>query len=115
MRITGLRGRHGRVAMSQGETTVVEVEYFERDGWHVFCSDQIAGLYVAHADLQTAYDDVPQSIETCLRLNHGVEVDVWPLVPFEEFLNRISPTESAVVPAHIAAGALQREFVIRAK
>ena len=39
------------------------IEHREKDGWHIFTSPQLPGLFVAHPDFQTALNDVPRSIE----------------------------------------------------
>ncbi len=101
--------------MTTGTTTLIEIEYFERDGWHVFSSHHIPGLYVAHTNLQTAYDDVATSIEMCIKLNLDIDVEVEPLVAFEDFMAQPDAVIGPPIPAHVAAEALQRKFVLRAR
>lgn len=66
--------------------TSVYVSYKFVDGWHVFSSDAIAGLYVASKDGERAYNDVPKSIELLLKFNEGIECIVKPEHSYMEFL-----------------------------
>ena len=44
----------------------IHVVYRRVGGWHVFTSDEVKGLYVAHKDFRTAYEDVAPTIEYLL-------------------------------------------------
>lgn len=68
-------------------TSSVCVKYKYADGWHVFQSDDIHGLYVASRDAKTAYDDVKVSIEKLIALNEGVTCIVQPEMTYEEFIS----------------------------
>ena len=67
------------------------------DGWHVFTSDELPGLYVASHEAETAYNDVGPSIEKLLLLDEGVECTIRPEVPFSEFVAMIRTDNP---PAH---------------
>ena len=66
--------------------TSVSITYTAKDGWHVFASDELPGLYVASRDLATAYNDVGRSIEALLMLDEGIACVVEPEVAMDEFL-----------------------------
>ena len=68
------------------EITSIRVDYKFVDGWHVFSSEQIAGLYVASQDPERAYNDVGTSIEKLLKLNEGIECSVTPELSFPEYV-----------------------------
>lgn len=98
--------------MSDHTMTTVRVDYKEQDGWHVFSSDQIYGLYVASKELETAFEDVGPTIEKLIKLNYNLDVKVHPVPPFEEFLDLLGSREPSVRP-EVAAAAM-RDFAIYA-
>lgn len=63
------------------------VNYKNVDGWHVFHSEEIHGLYVANKDARTSYDDVKVAIEKLILLNENVKCTVQPEMTFEEFIS----------------------------
>ena len=67
-------------------TTSICVKYKYADGWHIFQSDEIHGLYVANKDAKTSYDDVGVAIEKLILLNEGMECTVQPETTYEEFI-----------------------------
>lgn len=67
------------------------------DGWHVFTSDELPGLYVASNDAETAYNDVAPSIEKLLLLDEGVECTIRPELPFAAFVSMLRHADH---PAH---------------
>ncbi|HYD05179.1 MAG TPA: hypothetical protein VEC60_05615 [Reyranella sp.] len=73
----------------QDSPAVILVDYRVIDGWHVFTSAQVKGLYVAHPDQRLAYDAVGPTIEKLLAENESVQVAVKPAVPFTAFLDRL--------------------------
>ncbi len=73
------------ITMSDLMTSVC-VRYKYVDGWHVFSSDDVAGLYVASTDAEKAFNDIGPSIELLLKLNEGIECVVKPEFQFSEFL-----------------------------
>jgi hypothetical protein len=66
--------------------TSVQAQYKAVDGWHIFTSRDVPGLYVASKDAKIAYDDVALSIQMLLRLNEGIECEVRAEQTFQEFL-----------------------------
>ena len=68
--------------------TSICVNYKNVDGWHVFMSDDMPGLYVAHQDAKTAYDDLCPAIQTLLELDEGVTCRVQPELSFKEFVEQ---------------------------
>jgi hypothetical protein len=61
--------------MSEPESpAVIVVDHRLIDGWHVFTSDQVHGLYVAHPDRELAYKAVALTIETLLAESARVPV-----------------------------------------
>jgi hypothetical protein len=63
----------------------IRVEYCYRESLHVFSSPQLAGLYVVSDNAEDAYADVTEVIQRLLRENHGIQCQVEPTVPFDEF------------------------------
>jgi len=78
-----------------GPKTSICVSYKNTDGWHVFASDDLPGLYVAHQNAEVAYNDISDSIEKLLMLNQGIQVKAEPELSFEEFLNALKPSEDS--------------------
>lgn len=66
--------------------TAICVRYKEVDGWHVFHSDDVAGLYVASPDPERAYQDVGPAIEMLMKLNMDIDCKAAPALEFEEFV-----------------------------
>lgn len=65
----------------------ISTHYKLVDGWHVFQSDELPGLYVASMDAERAFNDVGPSIELLMKLNHGVKLSARPELPFLDFLD----------------------------
>ena len=43
--------------------TDLKINYRCKDGWHIFTSKKIPGLYIASQDLKVAFDDIPEAIK----------------------------------------------------
>jgi len=69
--------------------TSVCAKYKNIDGWHIFESDEMPGLYVASMDAERSYNDVCVVIAGLMRLDHGIDCKVKPELPFREFLASI--------------------------
>lgn len=69
--------------------TSICVSYKHVEGWHIFTSDEIRGLYVASSDAELAYNDVALSIEKLLKLDEGMVCKVEPELTFAEFVNAV--------------------------
>lgn len=68
------------------EITSIRVDYKNVEGWHVFTSEELPGLYVASQDPELAYNDVGTALEKLIELDTGATCRVSPEVPFSEFL-----------------------------
>lgn len=64
---------------------LVKVRYKSLDGWHVFTSPNMIGLYVASRDAETAFNDVVTAIQMLVKLDTGFDVKVQAGMPYEEF------------------------------
>lgn len=71
--------------MTYAKTSIC-VDYKFVDGWHVFASEGMLGLYVASQDAQKAFDDVGPSIQMLLKLDEGIDCTVESELDFDEFL-----------------------------
>jgi hypothetical protein len=75
--------------MQSGFPATVAVHYRFIDGYHVFTSHEVYGLYVASKDPQRAYQRVGPAIEQLLNVNEGVSCQVEPAVSLREFLRSL--------------------------
>jgi hypothetical protein len=77
--------------------TVIRVTYRFIDGCHVYTSDDVYGLYVAHQDPQKAYEAVAPSLEKLIKLNEGIVCRVEPALTYSEMVRSAQhPNESLV-------------------
>lgn len=76
-------------ASQQDVTGTIYVDYRIVSGWHVFTSEQVRGLYVAHSDQRTAYEAICPTIEKLLAENEHIDVKVRPAFAFDAFLDRL--------------------------
>ncbi len=82
-------GHHICAMPEQDSPAVILVDYRVIDGWHVFTSEQVRGLYVANPDQHLAYEAVAPTIEKLLAENESVNVAVKPVLAFGTFLHRM--------------------------
>ena len=73
------------------EPIIIDVQYRHVDGYHVFTSDDVYGLYVASKDARKAFDGVAPALATLLGRNYEIVASVEPAVPFEDFLKSRRP------------------------
>ena len=73
------------MASTKMEPIIVTVDYTEREGWHVFTSEDMQGLYVATNDLKSAFVEVPAAIKVLMQLNYDLDCEVRPAKTFAEF------------------------------
>lgn len=66
--------------------TSICAQYKCVDGWHVFYSYDIPGLYVASLDREAAYADLGPSIEMLFKLDDGIDCKVKPALTYPEFI-----------------------------
>ncbi len=51
------------------DSAFIDVEYRNLDGYHVFTSDDVYGLYVANKDARQAFDGVALALSELLKRN----------------------------------------------
>ena len=66
--------------------TAIQVTYRFIDGYHVYTSDDVYGLYVAHQDPQKAYEAIAPSLEKLIKLNEGIVCRVEPTLTYSELV-----------------------------
>ena len=59
------------------------------DGWHIFDSDEMPGLFVASRDPSTAFKDLAPAIEMLFKLDEGITCTAFPEATLEEFLEAL--------------------------
>ena len=59
-------------------SAAIRVNYRFIDGYHIYTSSDVYGLYVANADSQAAYDAVGPSLERLIKLNENTDCRVVP-------------------------------------
>jgi hypothetical protein len=69
--------------------TSICAKYKSVEGWHVFDSDDLPGLYVASKDPVAAYEDVAPAIEALLELDEGIKVEAKPEMTLADFLESL--------------------------
>lgn len=82
--------------------TSVCVRYRGVEGWNVFDSDGLPGLYVASKDAAVAFNDVAPAIEALLFLDEGVECTARPELTLEEFLHSLKGEAAVESPLVMA-------------
>ncbi len=75
--------------MPTGKQATICVNYRNIDGYHVFTSEDVYGLYVASQEPEKAFNDVGPAIEKLIRLNENVDCQVEPADSFREFLSAL--------------------------
>jgi hypothetical protein len=69
-------------------STSIDVTHKVVEGWHVFESEQMPGLYIAHRDARRAYKAVGPAIEKLVGLDTGMVCRAVPDVPFNVFISK---------------------------
>lgn len=72
--------------MADQAPTTVTVNYRNVDGYHIFTSDQVFGLYVATKHAERAVAALQPSLELLLAKNYGVNCRLEPAAEFGEFV-----------------------------
>jgi len=93
------------------EYITISVGYRFVDGYHIFTSQDVRGLYVASRDPRKAYDDVAEVLQVLASKQSGIAVEIVPTLTFEEWLDRRRRAVTAAAQPPIMQG---REFLIRA-
>ena len=68
-------------------STSIEVTHKLVEGSHVFESEQMPGLYIAHRDARRAYKAIGPAIEKLVELDTGMSCIAVPDVPFDVFIS----------------------------
>jgi hypothetical protein len=69
------------------------------DGWHIFDSDELPGLFVASRDPSAAFNDLAPAIEMLFRLDEGIACKAIPEATLEEFLEALKGQTHVEEPA----------------
>jgi len=64
----------------------ITVSYRYIQGYHVYTSTDVYGLYVSHQDPQAAYEAVGPSLEKLIKLNDGIDCRVRPMMTYSEMI-----------------------------
>lgn len=96
--------------MSVESVTTIRVQYQFIDGYHVFTSEDVYGLYVASRNPEKAFGNIQASIEQLIKLNHGINIEVAPAQTIPEFLK--VGTGGPKIP-HPAIINESRDFLLR--
>lgn len=70
--------------------TSICAKYKHVDGWHIFQSDAMPGLYVASKDPEKAYADIGPSIELLFKLTEGIDCKATPELSYREFVEALT-------------------------
>jgi hypothetical protein len=90
-------------------TAAIRVHYRCIDGYHVYTSEDVYGLYIVNRDAQKAYDAVAPSLEKLIKLNDGLSWRVEPIMTFSEMVRSARNPDQPVVREITS-----RSFVARA-
>ncbi len=77
----------------RAHSATIDVSYRYVDGYHVFTSNEVRGLYVASMDARKAYNDVAVLLKELVEQKVKASCMVEAVLPFEEWL----ATESEAV------------------
>jgi hypothetical protein len=89
--------------------TAIRVTYRFIDGHHVYTSDDVHGLYVAHQDPRKAYEAVAPSLEKLIRLNEDIVCRVEPALTYAELVRSAQHPDEPLIPERTS-----RSFVAHA-
>ena len=85
--------------MPDSHFSTITIDYRLVDGWHVFTSADVHGLYVANEDQEAAFNSIAPTVETLLQLNENVRVEVRPAVTFTRFLDQMKRKTTGTAPS----------------
>jgi hypothetical protein len=100
----------GALLEQMNEFATISVRYRLIDGYHVFTSDDVRGLYVANQDPEQAFDACSEVLSALLTYKFGIEIEVTPAATIEEFMRKIRAETAVIPPAY-----QNRNFIIRQK
>lgn len=81
------------------EFTSICVRYTYIDGWHVFKSDDLPGLYIANKEAEKSFNDVANAIEKLIFLDEGIKCQVQAEMTFEEFIDVVKDSAREIAHA----------------
>jgi hypothetical protein len=87
----------------------IHVQYRFVDGYHVFTSEEVRGLYVASKDPQKAFEDVAPVLRELITMKLKAPCEIEPTISFDEFMAYVDARRS-MPPASVLAS---REFIVR--
>lgn len=92
--------------MKRDLSGTVKVEHSYREGYHIFTSPDLRGLYVANRNPEKAFNEVPHAIQLLLKLNEGIDCKVELPYSFHEFLRHTRSNQRRRVsrPATLESG-----------
>jgi hypothetical protein len=91
------------------EAATIHVQYKFVDGYHVFTSEDVRGLYVASKDPQKAFEDVGPVLQELIAMKLKGSCEIEPTMTFDEFVAYIDARNSAPSAPVLAS----REFIVR--
>lgn len=95
--------------MKEARVATIHAQYRFVDGYHVFTSEEVRGLYVASKDAREAYDSVGPVLEELLALKLKTPCEIEPAMSFDQFMASIEACKTAPdVPMRA-----DREFIVR--
>lgn len=92
----------------------VRVTYKHVDGWHVFTSPDLPGLYIASNDPEKAFRDVSKGIEALLKADEGIECVCVPEMSLAEFLRTFKSKRPAEGARIFRPRLSERQFAVYA-
>lgn len=93
--------------------TTIRVDYSHRDGFHIYSSVDVSGLYAASRDADRAFADVADAIALLLRLNEGISIVAEPAAHYRKFIEIAKTGEAVSHPQHTPTSA-SRRYVLHA-
>jgi predicted RNase H-like HicB family nuclease len=99
------------MAHSQARVATITIMYQHRgDGGLRVKSDDVPGLHLSGADPDEVWADIKPAIEMLFRDNHGIEVEVWPMV---DSVHEIIAEPAELAPRSLVAAAETGHFAVK--
>jgi hypothetical protein len=80
--------------MNEAPVATVRAQYRLVDGYHVFTSEDVRGLYVASKNAREAFDSVRPVLEQLISLKLKVRCEIEPVMSFDQFMAYIEARDS---------------------
>lgn len=87
----------------------IRAQYRFVDGYHIFTSEDVRGLYVASKDAKKAFDSVCPILRELVSRKLKIACEVEPTMTFDEFMTDVEARRA--MPDLPALG--NREFIVR--